>query len=389
MTHDTTGILSYKKEKAKTTKTSHNNTRIDSSRIKETTPVKTLPSFQQFNLDRLNIKPILYCEMVEMAGVENETQEELQSQIIDFYVCLPNKIDLKLSANSKVSEIIKTIHKGFCDQKHPDSFFQIYTDEYGEERLYIVEFIEVQCRQTGACIPLGYLPEIKKKDKEGHDALVKLFQIIHNKTNVNFVGFDCNWGLPDMAKENFTGYFDKSDANWKEEKAQARKEINAYKGKGIAKQYYDLICCQKTDWNISELALIYKYIPVSELTYWLNKMQGFLARKCYPVQQFDYNCEDPKEENGSMLKYSQYIGFYWKEDWLFKEIDSLYEQTAQQIGIVNPCWTKSYTIDGVNGEVSNDNWPALFERLMIEFNENVLPNILKHYDIPKEEYGYN
>lgn len=343
--------------------------------VNKTTQItkKTTPSFSAFNLDRLNLQPKLYIEVAEKLGILSK-HDNFNAKVLEYYNCLPNKINLDLTEDTQISEVLVAITNEVKRMIHPKSEWKLLHE--GDDKVSIVEYLEVSCNQEGACIPVGFLPDIKKKDIKAHDALIKLFQFIYQKTKVNFVGHDDEWGFFENVKEQL------SDLEDKEEFSITQQSILSYT-KGECLAYYRLIKKQKHVVLSNELNFD---TPIPELTNWIHKLRRLLDEEYYPVHKFDFDYLDPYNEDGYSLMFSQYIGFYWKNDFVFKEFDEIYNQTAQQIGQVNPSWTKVYHDGLQNGEIKDSLWPAKFHDLMSKFNVSVLPKILEYYDIDKKDY---
>lgn len=379
MTHDTTTVLQTK-EKAdniKRRRTKANDLQSNPRQPKHQIQQQKTSNFQPFNLDLLNLQPKIYIEVAESLGIMSK-DEKFNDKVIEYYNCLPKKINLGLTKDSKISEVLKDITNEFECIKHPESNYMLIHDD--DSKTVIVEYLEVPCGEEGACIPIGYLPDIKKKSKEAHDALVKVFQFIYQRTRVNFIGHDDEYGWFEQMADNL---MENHDDMPKEDIEANRAEINSYKKGGECYEYYHLIKKGRNRVLSSELNFD---TPIPELTNWIHHLRQLFAKEYYPVHKFDFNYLDPNNEDGQALVYSQYIGFYWKQDYVFKDFDEMYNQTAQQIGLVEPSWVKTYGEGFQTGEIKDSQWPGQFHELMKEFNQTVLPQILKTYGISESEY---
>ncbi len=380
-------ILTKKKAKAKTsiqkvttsTKKLRNNSNPVSKNTSATKQQTLSPSFSAFDVNRLDLQPLLHIQVLERLGINYQTDRDFNKTVLDLYNCIPGPVNINnFLSGATTGFVVNWILNHFKSNK--DTYLCIDTDHSSETKC-ITEYRIIDCPDDGACTPIGYLEDIAKLDKPFHDALLFVFQYINSKTNLQFMAiddpFDLMSMLIDMHNDNSEGT---------EEDDEIVKNFEQYQS-GIVHKYYKLInkSVKYNFFKIEKTILTLNEIPlVSE---WFQKLIDFFKTEgWYNVHQFGFNYTDVDYENGNPIEYSQTVGFYWKQDYVFHEIDSIMNQTCQEVGILDPTWSKSYTTHGVQGEIKDSNWPAQFKELMTEFNSNVITQILKHYGIDESKY---
>ncbi len=377
-------ISGKKKAKTKTTiqksRTTTKKLRDNSQpvkRITSTTKQQTLhASFSVFDVNRLDLKPLLHIQVLERLGIDYTTDKDFNQSVLDLYNCIPGPVNINnFLPGATTGFVVNWIVNHF--QTKPGTEFII---NQGEK--CITEYDVILCSDNGACIPVGYLEDIVKLDKEFHDALLFVFQYIYNHTHCEFMCIDDEFGLMDFIDEI------REDSGWPEEdQEQCKQEMEQYVD-GIVTQYYRMInepLKKVTNKKLNEILNHLERIPALKI--WFNKLIHFFNTDgSYNVHQFDFNYADPEGNDGTPIYYSQSVGFYWKQDFVFHEIDEILNQVANEVGIIEPSWSKTYTTDGIRGEIKDNQWPALFKNLMSEFNNIIVEQILKHYGLSAKKY---
>ena len=336
---------------------------------------KLLPTtFRAFDVSFLKLKPLFALEISERLGIKDNISESFIRDISKFYRCLPNPRTLTLIDSTPMSIVLNTIINEFVSIKHPQSIWAIQSSNYSDD-FSLSESLIIDCSTDGDCITVSYLSKVRKKNKVDFMSLLSIYQFLSQQCSLNFTGIDENeYYFKEQIIEMINDYEEP-------EKTKAFKDLKAYEKNGLATKYYNLIHSRT---NVSIQDLLDITIPIPELLSWIKTLVNLdITEGMYHVQNFDYNYEDSNEENGQMVRYSNYVGFYWEEDSVFNEIDSMYEASAQQVGILNPSWSITYTENGQFGEIIDSEWPSKFHKLLTQFNNIVLPKILTYYGLTK------
>lgn len=364
-------------------------------------------SIQPIRLASLKIAPKLRLEIIEEYGIPfkescfRELKENISvlSNVIQAGCKqLKNPFTLpEFNKEDPISKALKEIFMNFYNAKFPGSEFTIE----GENNI-IAEYFPIYLNERGgACLAIGIIDDIKEKSSKLPELMIRTFRLLSQKCKFNFASPENeSYGNEDLAmqiigerlsiiEDDLKKQKQEEKEQLLEEKANIEDSIKKYKKGGAAYYYNQQLNIKKRENSLQLIQDLRKHAKKAdqEFCLWAIEIIKLVNAESYTVHTFDHNSEDIQCNDGYPVFFSQYVGFYYlPEDYYFKELDYIYEQTANQAGVSPPTWLRIWSINGISGTVSNNDWPLKIYKFFVAYRDEVLPKICRTYELDIRKY---